>query len=210
MKRSRAGLTHRPLLWPRQDKRPRSRELATKADSLNPARLIAVFPHAGTGSSQAFVSAIGEGARPHRRRQCPRAGDDRTTRAGRRFGCSRNASIGTLRTLQPSAAGACSALRSAKSTSPFQRSAEMPSMRAEGTVHPEVTIIGSSVALKWCCKACSAEWPITRTDRSFVGSFAAGDRTAHRSAGWGPVPVAPTEPVRTGARWVRVGDRPPS
>src|SRR5688572_17276187 len=78
-------------------------------------------------------------------------------------------SIGTLRTHQRLPAIGCrSVLRSRfcqvnQSVSAFRRDAVDVGLKAP--VHPEVAIIGSSVALKWCCKARCAEWPITRSEQ---------------------------------------------
>ena len=36
------------------------------------------------------------------------------------------------------------------------------------TVAPETTISGGTVHLKWCCRACSGEWPMTRREQDLV------------------------------------------
>jgi hypothetical protein len=34
-----------------------------------------------------------------------------------------------------------------------------------GAVYPEVSIVGGSAAMLWCCKACGQDWPITRGEQ---------------------------------------------
>ena len=52
----------------------------------------------------------------------------------------------------------------------FRMPAKCPFCGSVGTVSPETTIKGKSVSLKWCCRKCSHDWPIT-----------AGEHIARRS-----------------------------
>src|SRR5687768_9474892 len=58
--------------------------------------------------------------------------------------------------------------------------AACPHCGAEGSVHPEVTIVGGSLTRTWCCKACTAEWPITSGER-YIEEHRSGVRDRRRT-----------------------------